>query len=65
MVRVPQTALPQRAGSRVQAEREKNALTHYCVDEHVQFQPLRDHFATRPSLEVFDVECGGESSAAR
>jgi asparagine synthase (glutamine-hydrolysing) len=42
---------------RVAAEREKNRLTHYCADEHVQFLPLRDYFSDRP-CEVFDGLAG-------
>jgi hypothetical protein len=42
---------------RVAAEREKNVLTHYCSDEHVQFMPLRDYFSRRP-FEVFDGLAG-------
>jgi asparagine synthase (glutamine-hydrolysing) len=42
---------------RVAAEREKNVLTHYCSDEHVQFLPLRDYFSRR-RFEVFDGLAG-------
>jgi hypothetical protein len=38
---------------RVRAEHEKNALTHLCADEHVQFLPLRDRFLRRDEL-IFD-----------
>jgi asparagine synthase (glutamine-hydrolysing) len=42
---------------RIPAEREKNRLTSYCADEHVQFLPLRDYFATRTDL-LFDGLAG-------
>jgi len=48
--------LGQRA-DRFAAEREKNRLTHYCSDEHVQFLPLRDYFSER-GCEVFDGLAG-------
>jgi hypothetical protein len=48
--------LPQRK-RRIDAECEKNALTHYCADEHVQFLPLRDYFG-RHRCEVFDGLAG-------
>jgi len=53
---VRHVVLPQRT-RRVAAEREKNVLTHYCADEHVQFLPLRDYF-TRHRCEVFDGLAG-------
>ena len=49
--------LLQQREHRVAAEREKNVLTHYCSDEHVQFMPLRDYFSRRP-FEVFDGLAG-------
>jgi len=48
--------IPQRT-HRLAAEREKNVLTHYCSDEHVQFLPLRDYFGRR-RCEVFDGLAG-------
>jgi hypothetical protein len=48
--------LPQRT-HRLEAEREKNRLTHYCADEHVQFLPLRDYFSNR-RCEIFDGLAG-------
>jgi asparagine synthase (glutamine-hydrolysing) len=42
---------------RVAAEHEKNVLTHYCADEHVQFLPLRDYFGLQP-CDVFDGLAG-------
>ncbi len=55
-LRVRHVVLPQRS-HRVAAEREKNRLTHYCADEHVQFLPLRDYFSDR-RCEVFDGLAG-------
>ena len=55
-LRVRHVVLAQRT-HRVAAEREKNRLTHYCTDEHVQFLPLRDYFSDRP-CEVFDGLAG-------
>jgi len=53
---VDHVLVPQRT-DRVAAEREKNALTSCCTDEHVQFLPLRDYFARRDCL-VFDGLAG-------
>src|SRR5262249_46832783 len=55
-VDVRHVLLSQRS-DRVAAEREKNRLTHYCSDEHVQFLPLRDYFTGR-ECEVFDGLAG-------
>jgi hypothetical protein len=49
---VPHDVLPRRP-RRIAAEREKNLLTHFCSDEHVQFLPLRDYLIDRPAA-VFD-----------
>lgn len=53
---VEHVVLAQRT-DRLSAEREKNALTDCCADEHVQFLPLRDYFAGRGDL-VFDGLAG-------
>ena len=53
---VPHDVLPRRA-QRVAAEREKNQLTHFCSDEHVQLLPLRDYFRRRPAA-AFDGLAG-------
>jgi asparagine synthase (glutamine-hydrolysing) len=50
--RVPHDVLPRRT-DRIAAEREKNQLTHFCSDEHVQFLPVRDYLKHRPAA-VFD-----------
>jgi asparagine synthase (glutamine-hydrolysing) len=62
-VGVRHVVLPQRT-RRVAAEREKNVLTHYCADEHVQFLPLRDYFS-RQQCEVFDGLAGDVLSQSR
>ena len=53
---VDHLVLKQRA-HRVRAEREKNALTHLCADEHAQLLPLRDRFLRRDEL-LFDGLAG-------
>jgi hypothetical protein len=49
---VPHVVVPRRA-DRVAAESEKNALTSFCADEHVQFLPLREYFERQPAT-LFD-----------
>src|SRR5262249_2679103 len=49
---IPHDVIPRRP-QRLAAEREKNRLTHYCTDEHVQLLPLRDYFRRQPAT-VFD-----------
>ncbi|MGH9141588.1 MAG: asparagine synthase-related protein [Vicinamibacterales bacterium] len=53
---LPHVVLQQRR-HRVAAEREKNALTHCCADEHAQFLPLRDYFTVH-RCDVFDGLAG-------
>ncbi len=42
---------------RVASESEKNALTSFCADEHVQFMPLRTYFEHAPAT-LFDGLAG-------
>jgi hypothetical protein len=42
-VSVRHVLIPQRT-DRVDVEREKNVLTHYCAEDHAQFLPLRPYF---------------------
>ncbi|HYM25622.1 MAG TPA: asparagine synthase-related protein [Vicinamibacterales bacterium] len=49
---LPHVVVPRR-GDRVAAESDKNALTSFCADEHVQFLPLRGHFERAPAT-LFD-----------
>lgn len=49
---VQHVVVPRRA-DRVAAESEKNALTSFCADEHVQFLPLREYFERQPAT-LFD-----------
>jgi hypothetical protein len=49
---VAHVVIPRRP-DRVAAESEKNALTSYCADEHVQFLPLRAYFERQPAT-LFD-----------
>ena len=49
---VPHALVPRRP-DRVSAESEKNALTSFCADEHVQFLPLRHYFERAPAT-IFD-----------
>jgi hypothetical protein len=51
-VGVAHVVVPRRA-DRVEAESEKNALTSFCTDEHVQFLPLRAYFQREPAT-LFD-----------
>lgn len=51
-VGVAHVVLPKRA-DRVAAESEKNALTSFCTDEHVQFLPLRA-YCERVRATLFD-----------
>jgi len=53
-----------RRRDRVAAESEKNALTSFCADEHVQFLPLRAYFA-RVSATLFDGLGGDVLSQSR
>ena len=55
-VGVPHVVIPQRR-DRIAAESEKNSLTSFCADEHVQFLPLRDYFTANPCA-VFDGLAG-------
>jgi hypothetical protein len=49
---VAHVVVPRRP-DRVAAESEKNALTSFCADEHVQFLPLRTYFERQPA-NLFD-----------
>jgi hypothetical protein len=49
---VSHVVVPRRA-DRVAAESEKNGLTSFCADEHVQFLPLRAYFEHAPAT-LFD-----------
>ena len=55
-VGVPHVVIPQRR-DRIAAESEKNRLTNFCADEHAQFLPLRDYFASH-RCTVFDGLAG-------
>jgi hypothetical protein len=55
-VGVPHVVVPQRF-DRIAAESEKNGLTNFCADEHVQFLPLRDYFAAN-RCALFDGLAG-------
>jgi asparagine synthase (glutamine-hydrolysing) len=51
-VGVAHVVVPSRP-DRVAAESDKNALTSFCADEHVQFLPLREYFERAPAT-LFD-----------
>lgn len=51
-VGVAHAVVPRRP-DRVTAESEKNSLTSFCADEHVQFLPLRTYFQRAPAT-LFD-----------
>jgi len=55
-VGAPHVVIPQRR-DRIAAESEKNRLTSFCADEHAQFLPLRDYFASN-RCSVFDGLAG-------
>jgi hypothetical protein len=60
---VAHIVLPQRR-DRVAAESEKNTLTSFCADEHVQFLPIRSYLERHPAT-VFDGIGGDVLSQSR